>query len=198
MEKVNKTVSFRLDEETANKMSFIKENILQNDDASHSELLRSAINFMYENKERALLEKGDVINFVKYYIKVAVFQSETLSQYSIPGERIEYFRSRNRKGNKYTLLDELLYEIDKVYEKYYLEEIVELGNLYDEENPISFAKLLRFKYRALPELFLELMGVERNEYEDLNEDELANLIVEKFNDKEFKLRAKEQFFMEIT
>ena len=42
------------------------------------------------------------------------------------------------------------------------------------------------------------MGVERNEYEDLNEDELANLIVEKFNDKEFKLRAKEQFFMEIT
>ncbi|MDN4493596.1 hypothetical protein [Ureibacillus aquaedulcis] len=197
MEKVNKTVSFRLDEETANKMSFIKENILKNDDASHSELLRSAINFMYENKEQALLEKGDVIDFVKYYIKVAVLQSETLAQYSTPRGRLEQL-NEHRVGNKYDLLDELLYEIDKAYEEYYLEEIVELGKLYDEENPISFAKLLRFKHRALPELFFELMGVERNEYKDLDEDELADLIVEKFNDEEFKLRAKEQFFMEIT
>lgn len=179
MDKNNKTVGFRVDEETLNKMEFIKTSILKNSNASHSEVLRRSINFMYENKEQALLEKGDVFEYVKDYINVALLKFE------YPDENLD----------KDNLPELLLYELNKVYEEYSLEEITELGTLCDEENPITLAKLIRFKSRELPELFLSLMDVRREAYKDLSDDELAEFIVIKFANNEFKQKASEHFNM---
>lgn len=196
MEKVNKTVSFRLDEETLEKIDFIKKHILKNEEASQSELLRSAINFMYENKEQALLEKGDVIDFVNYYVRTAVLQSYVNFPLREMFGRSKSLLFHLSDSEKYRLLDDLLMEINRVYEEHYLEEVVEIGTLYDDENPITLAKLVRFKHRDLPELFLSLMGVDEKVFEDLNDDELADYILEKFNEPNFKKIAKERFFME--
>lgn len=195
MEKINKTVSFRLDEEIVEKIDFIKRHILKNEEASQSELLRSAINFMYENKEQFLLDKGDVINFVNYYVRIAVLQSFVKPPIQeIFGEG-RSFMFHLSKSERYELLEDLLTEINRVYEEHSLEEVVEIGTLYDDENPITLAKLVRFKHRDLPELFLGLMGVEEKVFEDLNDDELADYILKRFNEPNFKKTAEERFFM---
>lgn len=196
MEKINKTVSFRLDEETVEKIEFIKKHILKNEEASQSELLRSAINFMYENQEQYQLSKGDVINFVHYFVKIAVLQSFVKTPIQEIFGQGRSFMFHLSKSERYELLEDLLTEITRVYEQHSLEEVFEMGTLYDDENPITLAKLVRFKHRDLPELFLGLMGVDKKVFEGLNDDELAEYILERFNEPNFKKTAEERFFIE--
>ncbi|CAM4470661.1 hypothetical protein PATY110618_19195 [Paenibacillus typhae] len=106
-----------------------------------------------------------------------------------------FFKAHGRKDLKY--LDVLLDEIERANDEYDLEEVQELRTLYNEEEPITLVRLLRFKFRLMPSVFLSFLGVDEEEYNHLNDDELADFINKKLSEEEFRNNAVRLFGLNI-
>ncbi|WP_318615309.1 hypothetical protein [Sporosarcina sp. YIM B06819] len=172
MENVPKTISFRTDEITSEKMEKIKKRVFEGRDVSNALILRTAIDFLYDNYGKGITDTENVFGIVESYIIVTFLKRE------------EFDSSE---------LEEFLDEVQRVYDDCLQEEIEEIAKLYSEETPITIAQLVRFKSRNLPEIFLRIMEVDEVEYVDLSDDELADFLLKKFSEEEFKINASELF-----
>lgn len=175
-----KTITFRTDEETFNKLEMLKEIYFSERDVNNSDVLRYAVDSLYSNREKVFFEEEEVRDLVKSFITVGFLRSATLNRLNIVD---------------FNLLAELSVMIDEIYEEYTYSEIKEAYKLYNDET-ITIGKLVRFKNRILPELFLHVMGVWEDSYGRLSDDDLADCILEKFNEDEFKKNAMEKFGIE--
>ncbi|WP_332647121.1 hypothetical protein [Lysinibacillus sp. 54212] len=176
MESIPKTISFRTDEITTQKMEKIKERVFEGREVSNALILRTAVDFLYDNYGKGLSDTEDVFEVVKAYVITTFLKQDDYNS----GE-----------------LEKFLGELEQVYEELLQEETEEIAKLYDMENPIAVAQLIRFKSRELPVTFLRIMEVVENEYKHLSDDELATLLLNKFSNEDFKLKASELFFMEF-
>ncbi|MBP2241744.1 hypothetical protein J2Z40_002316 [Cytobacillus eiseniae] len=175
MENNTKTISFRLDEKTFEKMEFLKANLFSDKELSNSELIRYSLNYLEDSFGRGMADNGKFYELVQSYIKTI------------------YLRA---PSTNFRMLDEVLYAMEETYAEYSVEEVEELGKLYDELNPISLVQLIRFKNKIVPITFLKIMGEDVDELEEMTETELADLIMKKFSEEEFKKDAKRLFHIE--
>lgn len=176
-----KTITFRTDEATYEKIEKLKETLFSGKDVSNSEVLRYAIDSLYINRDKVFFEEEEVRNLVQSFITVGFLRSATLN----PFNKVDF-----------NLLANVSMMIDEVYEEYSYSEIKEAYTLYNDEETITIGKLVRFKNRILPQLFLQVMGAWKEEYESLSNDELADFILAKFTEEDFKIEAKEKFGIE--
>lgn len=174
MESIPKTISFRTDEVTAKKMEKIKDLVFEGREVSNALILRTAIDFLHDNYGKGISNTEDMFEVVKSYITATYLKQQTV---------------------EFDELDSLLWEVKQVFDEHYQEEIQEIAMLYDDENPITIAQLIRFKSRELPETFLRIMEVDDDEYSNLSTDELAELLMKKLSDDSFKEKAKTLFKM---
>ncbi len=172
MNNIPKTISFRTDDVTNQKMEKIKELVFEGRDVSNALILRTAVDFLHDNYGKGISDTEDVFEIVKAYVKVAYL---------------------NRTKVDFEALDEFLYELEQVYDEHYQEETLEIAKLYDDENPITVAQLIRFNDRKLPDTFLRIMEVDERDYVELSDDELAEFLLNKFLDGEFKIKANKLF-----
>ncbi|WP_422659063.1 hypothetical protein ACK8P5_00495 [Paenibacillus sp. EC2-1] len=175
MENASKTISFRADEETLEKMEQLKKNLFKNCELSNSELLRYSLNYLDSHYGKRMADTEKMYELVKSYIK-AVF---------LNASRVEF-----------GMLDDILYALEDVYAEYYVEEIEELGKLYDELEPITVAQLVRFKHKSIALIFLRIMGEDVEELESISDDDLANFLLKKFSEEVFKKEAKRLFHID--
>lgn len=176
-----KTITFRTDEETYEKIEKLKETLFRGKDVSNSEVLRYAIDSLYINRDKVFFEEEEVRNLVQSFITVGFLRSATLN----PFNKVDF-----------DLLANVSLMIDEVYEDYSYSEIKEAYKLYNDDENITIGKLVRFKNRILPQLFLQVMGAWKEEHESLSNDELADFILAKFTEEDFKKGAKEKFGIE--
>ncbi|MFK5709834.1 hypothetical protein [Lysinibacillus boronitolerans] len=172
MESIPKTISFRTDEITTQKMEKIKERVFEGREVSNALILRTAIDFLHDNYGKGLSDTEDVFEVVKAYVKVTYL---------------------NKPRVDFGALDDFIYDLRQVYDEQDIEETLEIAKLYDDENPITLAQLIRFNDRKLPETFLRIMEVVEEEYIELSDDMLADFLLTKFSDEEFKIKAKRLF-----
>lgn len=175
MENIPKTISFRTDEETIEKMMQLKKRVFDEPDISNSEIIRYAIDYLTNNYGSGMANSELFFDLVKSYIKVTFLNAPRVN---------------------FEMLDEVLYAFEKVYEEYDNEEIEELGKLYDEEKSITMAQLIRFKYTSVPLTFLRVMGEDIELLEEYSDDDLANFLLQKFSEDKFKKDAKRLFHIE--
>ncbi|TKI44840.1 hypothetical protein [Lysinibacillus tabacifolii] len=176
MENNTKTISFRLDEKTLEKMEFLKTNLFSDKELSNSELIRYSLNYLEGSFGRGMADNEKFYELVQSYIKTI------------------YLRA---PSTNFRMLDEVLYAMEEAYGEYSVDEVEELGKLYDELNPITLVELIRFKNKIVPITFLSIMGVDEDELEEMTETELADLIIKKFSEEEFKKEAKRLFYIEV-
>lgn len=175
MGNIPKTISFRTDEITSQKMEKIKELVFEGRDVSNALILRTAVDFLHDNYGKGITDVQDTFEVVKAYITVAFLIEDTVD---------------------FGKLDYMLYAVERVHEEQYQEETEEIARLYNDENPITIGKLIRFKNRIVPETFLRIMGIDEEVYSNLSEDELADLLLKKFTEEEFRADAKRLFHIE--
>jgi hypothetical protein len=176
MENSPKTISFRADDNTFSKLEKLKSEIFKNEEMSNSEVLRHAVDFLASNYKKEILDLNDFLGMAKSYVTTAFLLA-----------------SDNNADIK--ILSDLLFAIDRVDEEFNPEEVKELGSLYNEDEPITVARLIRFKHKSTPITFLGKMGIPEEDYQELSDDELADFILEKFKDKEFKEQARLLFLI---
>lgn len=175
MEGSPKTISFRADEETFEKIEQLKKNLFEGRETSNSEVLRYAINYLENHYGRGIADTDKFLDLVKSYIKAAFLNDPSLN---------------------FSGINEVLNAVEVAYEEHYVEEIEEIGKLYNEEEPITVAQLVRFKHKTVPLNFLKNMGVDEEEIKDLSNDDLADLLLKKFSEEEFKKKAKTKFHID--
>lgn len=175
MGNIPKTISFRTDEITSQKMEKIKELVFESRDVSNALILRTAVDFLHDNYGKGITDVQDTFEVVKAYITVAFLIEDTVD---------------------FGKLDYMLYAVERVHEEQYQEETEEIARLYNDENPITIGKLIRFKNRIVPETFLRIMGIDEEVYSNLSEDELADLLLKKFTEEEFRADAKRLFHID--
>ncbi|WP_342510911.1 hypothetical protein MKY34_12165 [Sporosarcina sp. FSL K6-1522] len=174
MGNVPKTISFRTDEITTQKMEKIRQLVFEGRDVSNALILRTAIDFLHDNYGKGISATEDILEIVEAYIKVAYLSRPQV----------------DLKG-----LGDFLGEVKEVYDEQYPVETLEIAKLYDDENPITVAQLIRFSNRMLPETFLRIMEVDEVEYVDLPDDELADFLLKKFSEDSFREKAQTLFKM---
>ena len=172
MDSIPKTISFRTDEITSQKMGKIKDLVFEGREVSNALILRTAVDFLHDNYGKGISNTEDLFEVVKAYVKVA-------------------YLSRSRVD--FGALDKFLEEMKQVFDEQYQEETLEIAKLYDDENPITIAQLVRFSDKKLPYTFLRIMEVDEDDYIELLDDELANFLLTKFSEEEFKTRANRLF-----
>lgn len=175
MENTPKTISFRLDDATLESMEYLKKNLFKDKEVSNSELIRYALTYLQSSFGRGMADSEYFYELVQSYIKTIYLKAPSPN---------------------FRMLDEVLYAMERAYGEYSVEEIEELGKLYDELNPITVVELIRFKNKIVPITFLSIMGEKESELEVLSETELADLIMKKFSEEEFKKEAKRLFHIE--
>jgi len=172
MDSIPKTISFRTDEITTQKMEKIKERVFEGREVSNALILRTAIDFLYDNYGKGITDTENVFEIVKSYVITTYLK------------RAEYDSGE---------LEDFLRELEHVYDELLQEQTEEVAKLYAQESPLTIAQLVRFKSRELPETFLRIMEVDEDEYIELSEDMLADFLLAKFSDEEFKIKANELF-----
>jgi len=175
MDNSPKTISFRCDEKTWALLENIKIEIFDDKEMSNSEILRYALDFLYTNYSKENFDWDEFLEMMFSYIKAAFLLAQRTD---------------------YNYLDSIEYMINDLIEEHTLEEIKEVASLYNEEEPITVAKIIRFKNRLTPITFLKQMGVWESVYEKLSDDEIAELIMLKFTQEEFKKEAKRLFHID--
>lgn len=193
MDTTSNLISLRISEEISNQIEEIGKMIYEKEgkELNTSDIIRHCIKFTSKNMYKQSLDWEEFMNLMKAYIKVAYFQSYNQTIYSAKPEL--------NKTNV-ELLEDILYEVNRVGEEYEPEEIEEVNILcdIDEPEPIQFlSQLLRFKHRLMPEIFLSFMGVDNEEFDHLSIDELAKLVEEKLRDDTFKDSANAMFNMKL-
>jgi|GEM_PF-5503986 len=173
-----KTITFRTDELTFEKIEKLKESLFEGNEVSNSEVLRYAIDSLFNNQNRATYDDEEIIKLVQSFITVGFFKSVSDNKSDLVN---------------FNLLANILGVVQEAYEDFEIGEIREVGNLYIDDETITIGKLVRFKHRLLPMLFLQVMKVDSNYYNDLTDDELADFILDKFADDGFKNRAEKLF-----
>ena len=176
-----KTITFRTDEATYEKIEKLKEILFQGKDVSNSEVLRYAIDSLYNNQEKVFFEDERILEVVKSFITFGFLRSADFNEFN----QVDF-----------KLLENILGMIDEVYEDYEISEIKEAGKLYGSDETITKGKLVRFKHRIVPELFLKVMHSWKEEYKNFTDDELVDLILDKFAEESFKNDAKIKFHIE--
>lgn len=179
MENQSKTISFRIDGATSKSLENIKGYISENDhnELNLSDSLRYCVQFTEKNFHNKSRNWEEIMEIIKSYVTTA------------------FFTAHGRKDLKY--LDVLLDEIERANNDYDLEEVQEVRTLYNEEEPITLVRLLRFKSRLMPSIFLSFLGVDEEEYNHLVDDELADFINKKLNEEEFRNNAVGLFGINI-
>lgn len=174
-----KTISLRIDEATSEKLETVKKYLSEDHpyEISLSDSIRYCIEMTEKNFFNDSLRFDNLLQIIKSYLTAAY----------LSGEGIINFDN----------LDRFHGHIEKLYEEHSIEEIEEVGLLYNTEEPISFARLLRFKNRLMPSIFLTCMGIKNKQYKNLNDDELADFISQQFLEDEFKNKAVELFRIKI-
>jgi hypothetical protein len=173
-----KTRSFRVDVETQIKLNEITKKYFegkQDGELNFSDIVRFCIDFTHGGIGKQILDHEEVMYLVRGYA--------TVGHLTV--------------NKSVDLLDNLLYGIERANEEYFPKEIKEIYALFNEEEPITLGKLLRFQNREMPEFFLEKLGVDSDEYETLNDVELVDFILEKFSNQQFKENAKSLFRIEV-
>lgn len=173
-----KTITFRTDESTFEKIERLKEILFEDKEVSNSEVLRYAIDSLFNNQNRVTYDDEEIIKLVQSYITVGFFKSVSENKYDLVN---------------FTLLTNILAVVQEAYEEFEIGEIREVGNLYIDDETITIGKLVRFKHRLLPILFLQVMKVDFDSYNDLTDDELADFILSQFADDDFKKGAEKLF-----
>ncbi|WP_342598084.1 hypothetical protein MHB48_10720 [Psychrobacillus sp. FSL H8-0483] len=169
------TESFTIDEQN-NQIEKIKNYLLIENkmEASLSDALNYSIKFTEANLNKNNLNLEEVKKMMFSYL-ITVFLSQ------ISGD-IE-------------ILPVHLSALERVKKKFNSEEVEEIASIYnnmledfelDNIEPMTIGKLIRFTNRSMPTIFLTCMGVENEEFINLNDNELADFILMKFQDKEFK------------
>jgi hypothetical protein len=177
MENSPKTISFRTDENTFSKLEKLKNEIFKDAEMSNSEVLRHSVDFLASNYKKEILDWEEFLGMAKSYVIAA-------------------FLIASNNNDDFKILSNLLLAIERVNDEFEPEEVKELGSLYDEDEPITVARLIRFKHKSTPTTFLEKMGIPEEDYKELSDDELADFILEKFKDEEFKEEARLLFLIE--
>lgn len=170
--KTPKTISFRSDDVTSQKMERIRNLVFEGREVSNTLILKTAVDYLHDNYGKGLSDTEDVFKIVKAYITVAYL-----------------YRARV----EFDVLDGFLSEVEQIYDEHYPEEVLEIAKLYDNESPITIAQLIRFSNRTLPETFLRIMEVDKEDYIELTDDELAEFLLNKFSDEKFKFKANKLF-----
>jgi len=179
MDNQSKTISFRIDGITSKRLEDIKGYVSKDahNELNLSDLLRYCVEFTEKNFHNKSLSWEEIMEIIKSYATTA------------------FFRAHGRKDLKY--LDVLLDEIERTNDEYILEEVREVRTLYNEEEPITLVRLLRFKSRLMPSVFLSFLGVDEEEYTHLIDDELADFINKKLGEEEFRSNAVRLFGINI-
>lgn len=99
-------------------------------------------------------------------------------------------------GQSWDTIEQGIEAYKRVHKDYSVGEIKALGQLYNRENPMTFAGVISSDYKIVRLVFLEKMGELKDDLEQLSDEELMNLIVAKLSNESFKKRAKERFFIE--
>lgn len=172
MDSIPKTISFRADELTSQKMEKIKDLVFEGREVSNALILRTAIDFLHENYGKGITDSQGTLEVVKAYITAAFLNADTVN---------------------FDTLDNILFAVEQVQEEQYQEETEEIASLYNDENPITIGKLVRFKHRIAPETFLRIMGIDEEDYSNLSDDELADFLLKKFTEEKFRADAKRLF-----
>ncbi|AHN24440.1 hypothetical protein [Lysinibacillus varians] len=175
MENTPKTISFRLDDATLESMEYLKKNLFKDKEVGNSELIRYALSYLQSSFGRGMADSEYFYELVQSYIKTIYLKAPSTN---------------------FRMLDEILYAMENAYGEYTVEEVEELGKLYDELNPITLVQLIRFKNKIVPITFLKIMGQDEDELEDMTETKLADLILQKFSEEEFRKEAKRLFHIE--
>lgn len=175
-----KTITFRTDEATYEKIEKLKETLFQGKEVSNSEVLRYAIDSIYNHQDKRFYDDDEILKLIQSFILAGFFKSA----YDID----ELYSFVN-----YEILASILGMVEEVYGDHTFPEVREFGGLYIDEEPLTIGKLVRFKHRTLPVWFLKAMREWKKEYEDLTDEELADLILKKFSDERFKKNAEELF-----
>ncbi|WP_063565768.1 hypothetical protein [Paenibacillus sp. O199] len=167
-----KSISLRVNEEMLEQLENLKSMLPKNqtEELSTSEIIRVCVNFTNINYGKGNMEWAEVMELINAYVKTALITQLV--------------------GVDFDFLDRILYAIEKVNEENYTEEVKANNRLFNDENPITLGELLRFKYRLLPETFLEAMGIDWKNYKELTDNELADYILELFKDKDFSDKAE--------
>ncbi|MCM3020093.1 hypothetical protein M3582_18600 [Priestia megaterium] len=151
------------------------------------EIIRYILNNIQKNLHNQNLESERFVDLLKAYFTVCYCQTCFSDNYI--SDRTRYLVRRKA-------MEEIMiwrYELEEMFREFDIEEIEELELLFNENQPITLGDLIRFKYRLLPESFLNFIGVEESEYYELKDNELGNLIIEKLKDEHFSNRAKTFF-----
>ncbi|MFI2956867.1 hypothetical protein [Priestia sp. JSM ZJ58] len=152
------------------------------------EIIRYSLNNTQENLHNENLDSERFINLLKAYFTVCYCQT-CFSDNMYRGDRTRYLA-------RIKAMEEIMiwrYELEEMFREFDIEEMEELELLFNENQPITLGDLIRFKYRLLPEIFLNFIGVEEIEYSELKDNELGNFIIEKLKDEHFSNRAKTFF-----
>lgn len=185
-----KTISLRITDETNTKIEKIMKLMQDKEgkDVNTSDVLRHSVDLAFTSLTRNLVDQQEFLELMKGYIKAAYFRI-----YNPIINTDSYILNRSNVDKLEFILD----SIEDLYSEYDFNEVRELGLLFDEENSITIAELIRFKYRLLPETFLSFMGVSEDEYLRLSDTELANLLAKKLLDESFKTRAQIMFNIDL-
>lgn len=175
MDNSPKTISFRGDEKIWELLENIKKEVFDDKKVSNSEILRYALDFLYTNHSKEYFDWDEFEGLMFSYIKGAFLLADRTD---------------------FKLLDSIVDIITDLIPEHTLEEMKEVASLYNEDEPITVAKIIRFKNRLTPITFLKVMGVSESVYGKLNDDEIAELIMVKFTQEEFKREAKRLFHID--
>lgn len=177
------TKSFMIDEHSNNQIEKIKKYLLIENkmEASLSDAIRYSINFTEANVNKCNLNWEEVMELTKDYV-ITAFITEFREDLNI--------------------LDRLLDAIDRVNNEIDTEEVKEIASIcnnrlenvgLDNNEPMTIGRLVRFKHRIMPTIFLNNMGIDEEQFMNLNDNELADFILMKFQEEDFKENAKSRF-----
>ena len=113
-------------------MEKIKERVFEGREVSNALILRTAIDFLYDNYGKGITDTENVFEIVKSYVITTYLK------------RAEYDSGE---------LGDFLCELEHVYDELLQEQTEEVAKLYAQESPLTIAQLVRFKSRSFLRLF---------------------------------------------
>lgn len=84
----------------------------------------------------------------------------------------------------------------KVTKEFSVEKIKALGQLYNQQNPITYAEIISSNHRIVHLTFLERVDY-TTDLEELSDLELKKLVFEKLLDEKFRKDAEKEFFIQL-
>lgn len=143
-------------------------------EASLSDAINYSVNYTEANLNKNKLNWEEVEKMMHSYL-ITILLSQLSANIETLPKHLSAFERVKKKFNT-----EEIEEIASIYNNK-LEDF-ELGNI----EPMTIGKLIRFTNRSMPTIFLNRMDIDTEEFINLNDNELADFILMKFQDEEFK------------